>query len=201
MAPIAGIELASSPVNGRPRAPCSPDGNEFLVEKPGVEPGTPILQGSTAARCLPRARSWFRATLSASSARRFHQISLPGALARMPVIETGPDEWRSPARPSSYTRVLPFVWWEADGIEPLARRDRVYSAATAPACPYLRFPIVSFIWLQGSESNRPRTAYETAWVPDLPAEQCEAFHLHRVQPVHPRSAEFYTVLTGGNVRS
>jgi len=25
-------------------------------------------------------------------------------LARMPVIETGPDEWRSSARPSSYTR-------------------------------------------------------------------------------------------------
>jgi hypothetical protein len=166
LAPIAGIEPASSPVNGRPRAPCSPDGNKFLVENPGVEPGTPILQGSTAARCLPRAWSWFRATLSASSARRFHQISLPGALARMPVIETGPDEWRSTARPSSYTRESIFrksgrrfsaenariknlicknlIWWEADGIEPLARRDRVYSAATAPACPYLHFPIVSF---------------------------------------------------------
>jgi hypothetical protein len=33
-----------------------------------------------------------------------------------------------------------YVWWEADGIEPLARRDRVYGAATAPACPYLHFP-------------------------------------------------------------
>ena len=33
-------------------------------------------------------------------------------------------------------------WWEVDGIEPLARRDCVYSAATAPACPYLHFPIV-----------------------------------------------------------
>jgi hypothetical protein len=40
-----------------------------------------------------------------------------------------------------------MVWWEADGIEPLARRDRVYSAATAPACPYLRFPN-RCIWLQ-----------------------------------------------------
>jgi len=29
-----------------------------------------------------------------------------------------------------------------DGIELLARRDCVYSAATAPACPYLHFPIV-----------------------------------------------------------
>jgi hypothetical protein len=78
------------------------------VEKPGVEPGTSILQGSTAARCLPRAWSWFRATLPAASARCFHQISLPGVLVRMPVIETGPDEWRSPARPSSYTRALLF---------------------------------------------------------------------------------------------
>lgn len=53
LAPIAGIEPASSPVNGRPRAPCSPDGNKFLVENPGVEPGTPILQGSAAAAAFP----------------------------------------------------------------------------------------------------------------------------------------------------
>jgi len=33
-------------------------------------------------------------------------------------------------------------WWEVDGIEPLARRDRVYDAATAPACPYWHFPKV-----------------------------------------------------------
>ena len=38
---------------------------------------------------------------------------------RVPVIETGPDEWRSSARPSSYTRDW-LVWWEVDGIEPLA---------------------------------------------------------------------------------
>ena len=31
-------------------------------------------------------------------------------------------------------------WWEVDGIEPLAKKDCVYSAATAPACPYLHFP-------------------------------------------------------------
>lgn len=74
------------------------------------------MQGSTAARCLPRAWSWFRATLSAASARRFHQISLPGGLARMPVIETEPDEWRSSARPSSYTRMLSFggKWTESN---------------------------------------------------------------------------------------
>ncbi len=80
----------------------------------------------------------------------------------MPVIETGPDKWRSSARPSSYTRKSIFwkglpsdlvrgwppafcrkcdsKWWEVDGIEPLAKKDCVYSAATAPACPYLHFP-------------------------------------------------------------
>jgi hypothetical protein len=90
----------------RPKVACRAEAAEQrrLVEKPGVEPGTSILQGSTAARCLPRAWSWFRATLPAASARCFHQISLPGGLVRMPVIETGPDEWRSSARPSSYTR-------------------------------------------------------------------------------------------------
>jgi hypothetical protein len=112
---------------------------------------------------LARAWSWFRATLPAPSTQCSHQISLPGVcLVRMPVIETGPDEWRSSARPSSYTRESIFrkkaaadfdpgrtpvfrrkcerKWWEVDGIEPLAKKDRVYSAATAPACPYLHFP-------------------------------------------------------------
>jgi hypothetical protein len=112
---------------------------------------------------LARAWSWFRATLPAPSTQCFHQISLPGVcLVRMPVIETGPDEWRSSARPSSYTRESIFrkkaaadfdpgrtpvfrrkcerKWWEVDGIEPLAKKDCVYSAATAPACPYLHFP-------------------------------------------------------------
>ena len=49
-----------------------------------------------------------------------------------------------------------------DGIEPLARRDRVYSAATAPACPYG----TSRVWLRAPGLHRAIAAYETAWVPN-----------------------------------
>ena len=188
------------------------------MENPGVEPGTPILQGSAAARCLPRAWSWFRATLSASSARRFHQISLPGALARMPVIETGPDEWRSSARPSSDTRgsifrksgrrfsaenatIKNLNWWEADGIEPLARRDRVYSAATAPACPYLHFPIVAF-------GCRDRSRTDLEQLMRLPGSRTSLQNSARLfisiaysRYVRGLQNFLCAVLTGGNVRS
>ena len=56
------------------------------------------------------------------------------------------------------------AWWEVDGIEPLARRDRVYSAATAPACPYC----TSHNWLRAPGLHRAIAAYETAWVPNRP---------------------------------
>ena len=49
------------------------------------------------------ASSWLRSTLSAFSARRFHQISLRG-MARMPGIEPGPRVWHTRARPSCYIR-------------------------------------------------------------------------------------------------
>ena len=52
LAPAAGFEPASFSVNSRARSPGVLDRNR-LVEKPGVEPGTSILQGSTAARRLP----------------------------------------------------------------------------------------------------------------------------------------------------
>src|ERR1700683_4957282 len=93
---------------------------------------------------LARAWSWFRATLRALSTQCFHQVSLPVDLVRMPVIETGPDEWRSSARPSSYTGKSGEnvtggggKWTESNL---LPKKDCVYSAATAPAYPYLHFP-------------------------------------------------------------
>ena len=69
----------------------------------------------------------------------FTRLAYQAFLVRMPVIETGPDEWRSSARPSSYTRGNSLLsrlrgkegWWEVDGIEPLAKKGCVYSAATA----------------------------------------------------------------------
>ena len=90
---------------------------------------------------------WCRGLVSSQPPRVFSAVLSPDELprhklVRAPVIETGSPEWRSGARPSSYVRHqgvyarLRRYWWEVDGIEPLARRDRVYSAATAPACPY-----------------------------------------------------------------
>src|SRR5882724_1347709 len=49
-----------------------------MVEQRGNAPRAAILQGSPAPLCLPLgARTWFRATLSCASSRRFHQISFP----------------------------------------------------------------------------------------------------------------------------
>ena len=56
------------------------------------------------------------------------------------------------------------------GIEPLARRDRVYSAATAPACPYG----TSHVWLRAPGLHRAIAAYETAWVPNRPTRAKDA---------------------------
>jgi hypothetical protein len=99
-----------------------------LVETRGTAPRAAILQGSPAPLCCPRASSWFRATLSATSAQRFHQISLRGvlrlaepklveanvrlrALRERRLVRTGrielPSlEWRSNIEPINYVRML-----------------------------------------------------------------------------------------------
>jgi hypothetical protein len=50
-------------------------------------------------RHCPRASSWFRATLFAFSARRFHQISLRGEMVRTGRLELPSSEWRSEVQP------------------------------------------------------------------------------------------------------
>src|SRR5215470_16540038 len=99
-----------------------------MVETRGTAPRAAILQGSPAPLCCPRASSWFRATLSAASAQRFHQISLRGvlrlaepklveanarlrALRERRLVRTGrielPSlEWRSNIEPINYVRML-----------------------------------------------------------------------------------------------
>ncbi len=56
--------------------------------------------------------SWFRANLSAFSARRCHQISFPGIreLARTRRIELLSPEWRSGIEPINYIRKAIGVW-------------------------------------------------------------------------------------------
>ena len=144
------------------------------MEQRGNAPRAAILQGSPAHSCLPLgARTWFRATLSCSSGRRFHQISFPSEVVRMPVIETGPPEWRSEARPSSYIReVVP-----RRGNDP---RQRIGIGFTDRAAPSLRSCVIlsenrcplfgithrrhTEAWLRARESNSAVPAYETGRV-------------------------------------
>src|SRR5215467_14368991 len=54
-----------------------------MVETVGNAPTATILQGSSAPLCCPRgAEGWFRANLTACSARCFHQISFLDELER-----------------------------------------------------------------------------------------------------------------------
>jgi hypothetical protein len=123
-----------------------------MVDHRGNAPRPDCLQGSPAPLCAARAQSWFRANLSAASARRRHQISFLSEvmrrvrrreLVRIEGIEPPSPEWRSGAQPIDQIRVLALLlqvggkWMESNL---LPQRDRVYSAATAPACPYRHFP-------------------------------------------------------------
>ena len=51
------------------------------------------------------ALSWFRATLSCSSGRRFHQISLQGELERPAGYDPASSAWQAETLPLSYGRV------------------------------------------------------------------------------------------------
>jgi hypothetical protein len=112
-----------------------------VVEHRGNAPRATCLQGMSAPLCVSQtifksgARSWFRANLSAVSARRCHQISFPSwascwsrgrdlnprarfcrvrpiatlgaaTMGRMAGIEPASSEWRSEAGPSSYIRMV-----------------------------------------------------------------------------------------------
>src|SRR5262249_34117766 len=64
-------------INSQAHPPRTVDRNE-LVDRLGVEPSASCLQGISPPRRSARgARTWFRATLSCSSGRRYHQISFP----------------------------------------------------------------------------------------------------------------------------
>ena len=155
-----------------------------MVEPVGNAPTATILQGSSAPLCWPRgASTWFRATLSASSARRCHQISFRGELADLresnTLVRSGAPRLSQSTKPAvnsvlsrsfsaAHSRASGNPVWHAryvwpwvpafagtngsDGVRNasnggertesnlLPERGRVYSAATAPACPYLRSP-------------------------------------------------------------
>ena len=106
-----------------------------LVPGRGFEPRSPVLQTGAVTR------SAFRATQE---------------LVRTPVIETGPSEWRSETRPSSYIRMVGSGENRTSGPQ----RDGVYSAATAPAVlkgtSRVSFALSRANWRKVKESNHRR---------------------------------------------
>ena len=73
-----------------------------MVDRRGTAPRATILQGSSAPLCAARALSWFRSTLSCSSSRRFHQISLQGELERPVGYDPTSSAWQAETLPLSY---------------------------------------------------------------------------------------------------
>jgi hypothetical protein len=99
-------------------------------------PTTAILQGSPADHSQSHG-AWgrFRAHLSASSARRCHQISFPGEVERTARIELASSRWRRDALPLSYVRVV-----GRDRFERPQHKGGAFTAPWArqcPACPRL----------------------------------------------------------------
>ena len=155
-------------INSQAHPPRTVDRNE-LVDRLGVEPSASCLQGISPpgrpaqrkrvhARLLENgARTWFRATLSCSSGRRFHQISFPSV--RPARIELASSEWHSEALPIDQGRMV-----GNRGIEPRVPKAQVLQTRSVTRLGITR------IWLQGSELNRlclSASAYEADQRPVL----------------------------------
>jgi hypothetical protein len=155
-------------INSQAHPPRTVDRNE-MVDRLGVEPSASCLQGISPprrpaqrkrvhARLLENgARTWFRATLSCSSGRRFHQISFPSV--RPARIELASSEWHSEALPIDQGRMV-----GNRGIEPRVPKAQVLQTRSVTRLGITR------IWLQGSELNRlclSASAYEADQRPVL----------------------------------
>jgi len=155
-------------INSQAHPPRTVDRNE-LVDRLGVEPSASCLQGISPPRRPAQrkrvharlsengARTWFRATLSCSSGRRFHQISFPSV--RPARIELASSEWHSEALPIDQGRMV-----GNRGIEPRVPKAQVLQTRSVTRLGITR------IWLQGSELNRlclSASAYEADQRPVL----------------------------------
>ncbi len=72
--------------------------------KASLRPGGRPKESRSRASLENGARTWFRATLSCSSGRRFHQISFPSV--RPARIELASSEWHSEALPIDQGRMV-----------------------------------------------------------------------------------------------
>src|SRR5262249_32551698 len=120
-------------------------------------PRATILQGSSAPLCAARALSWFRSTLSCSSGRRFHQISLQGELERPVGYDPTSSAWRAETLPLSYGRVVGRGRIRTS--EPLkGRRLQRRCFGLLHTCP---------CWLRRAELNGLSLGYEPSELPVL----------------------------------
>ena len=197
-------------INSQAHPPRAVDRNK-LVDRLGVEPSASCLQGISPprrpaqrkrvhARLLENgARTWFRATLSCSSGRRFHQISFPSV--RPARIELASSEWHSEALPIDQGRMV-----GNRGIEPRVPKAQVLQTRSVTRLGITR------IWLQGSELNRlclSASAYEADQRPVLvPASfggcpTCRSPHPCECRPASNgrRRPLRLSILCGGRPRS
>src|SRR5262252_3136261 len=128
-----------------------------MVDRRGTAPRATILQGSSAPLCAARALSWFRSTLSCSSGRRFHQISLQGEVERPAGNDPTSSAWRAETLPLSYGRVVGRGWIRTS--EPLkGRRLQRRCFGLLHTCP---------CWLRRAELNGLSLGYEPSELPVL----------------------------------
>ena len=131
-----------------------------MVDRRGTAPRATILQGSSAPLCAARALSWFRSTLSCSSGRRFHQISLQGELERPVGYDPTSSAWRAETLPLSYGRVVGRGRIRTS--EPLkGRRLRRRCFGLLHTCP---------CWLRRAELNGLSLGHEPSELPVLHSE-------------------------------
>jgi hypothetical protein len=91
LAPRPGLE----PEFDRLTAGVLPLDDREMVDRRSTAPRATILRGSSAPLCAARTLSWFRSTLSCSSGRRFHQISLQGELERPAGYDPASRAWQA----------------------------------------------------------------------------------------------------------
>lgn len=125
--------------------------------------------------------SWLRSTLSAFSARRFHQISLPSA--RPARIELASSEWHSEAQPVDQGRMV------GNGRNRTScPKGLRLQRSGGTSLPLWHSPK----WLRRTESNDLPPAYEAGELPMLhTASKVARLELSRVPSVHPGSAEYW----------
>ena len=169
-----------------------------MVEQRRVELRTSILQGSTAARCLPRngAQSWFRTNLLGSSNRCFHQISFLGdelrecATSRLGADGENRTRITGVALQGPANRPRPHLrWWVT------AESNRARAKAQALQARSVTRLGVTQKLVAGVRVERTFRGYEPRPGPGYrsghPAKSCRGFKLLSGAGVHPAKRDRY----------